>query len=429
MKPKYLTVRDNYAYIRDINLYELAKEYKTPLYVYDELELEENMDLFTKYFISDKFNCHTVYASKAVLIPELCKMLARKGLWMDAVSLGDLFVAKKSGFPMDKIIFHGNNKSFEELVFAIENNVIIVVDHLQELVDLCSICKKNNKNVKTMFRVNPGINAHTHKFIQTATYVSKFGESIYDEKLIDQVMEVYRENSLVELLGFHSHIGSQIQEIEPFILNVEKMLEFSANVIKKYHYKLSCLNLGGGFGIPYIVEDKPLDKKLTLSKMVEHILKLGSKVGFIPKDVFIEPGRSILGNAGFTLYTCGDIKHTYGDKNYQFIDGGMTDNIRPALYSADYACDIVNKMNNEKNLVCDIAGKCCESGDIIIYNALIPQTNPGDVLMVYATGAYNYSMSSNYNNMLKPAVVFINEKPKLVAKREKLDDLMRLFIE
>lgn len=427
MKPKYLNVKNNTAYIRDINLEKIAQTFHTPLYVYDQVELEENMDLFLNNFKSDYFNCHTVYASKAMLIPTLCEILARKGLWMDAVSMGDLYVAKESGFPMEKIIFHGNNKSFEELDFAVKNHCIIVVDHLQELIDLCLIAKKCNLNVNTMFRVNPGINAHTHKYIQTATYVSKFGESIYDDKVIDQIMNVYLNNNHIKLIGFHSHIGSQIQEVEPFMMNVEKMLEFSLNIMKKYHYLLTSVNFGGGFGIPYILEDNPLDKKLTLNSMVSKIYEIGNKIGFVPDDVFIEPGRSILGNAGITLYSCGDFKHTYGDKNYQFIDGGMTDNIRPALYSADYACDVVNKMNDKKEIVCDLAGKCCESGDIIIYNAVLPKVSRGDIIMVYATGAYNYSMSSNYNNMLKPAVVFLKDDAKLVARRENLDDLMRLF--
>lgn len=427
MKPKYLNIKDNTAYIRNVNLLDVAKEFNTPLYVFDQYELEDNMKLFKDNFKSLEFNCHTVYASKAFLVPAMCELLIKHGLWMDAVSLGDLYVAYKSNFPMSHIIFHGNNKTYDELVFAVDHNCVIVVDHLEELVLLDSICEKKQKSISTMFRVNPGIDAHTHKYIQTATYVSKFGESMFDEKTIDKIMTKYCESKFVKLLGFHSHIGSQIQEIEPFLLNVTKMLSFSKQIMNKYNYKLSAVNFGGGFGIPYIQNDLPLDKKLTSSRMIELISTLGKEIGFVPTDVFIEPGRSIVGNACVTLYTCGDFKHTYGDKNYQFIDGGMTDNIRPALYDAEYSCDIVNKMNEEKNVVCDIAGKCCESGDIIIYNALIPQSNPGDILMVYATGAYNYSMASNYNNMLKPAVVFIGDSCKVVARRENLDDLLKLF--
>ena len=307
------------------------------------------------------------------------------------------------------------------------HNCVVVIDHLEELQLLDKICQKNNKTINTMFRVNPGIDAHTHKYIQTATYVSKFGESMFDEVTIDKVMNEFVNSKYVKLLGFHSHIGSQIQELEPFLLNVTKMLSFSKQIMDKYNYPLTSVNFGGGFGIPYINNDMPLDKKLTTEKMIELIESLGKEINFVPKDVFIEPGRSIVGNSCVTLYTCGDFKHTFGDKNYQFIDGGMTDNIRPALYDAEYACDVVNKMTNEKNVVCDIAGKCCESGDIIIYNALLPKTENGDILMVYATGAYNYSMASNYNNMLKPAVVFIENQPKLVARRETLDDLLKLF--
>ena len=427
MKPKYLNIKNNVAHIRDVNLIDVAKEFKTPLYVFDQFELEENMELFAKHFKSDSFNCHTVYASKAFLIPEVCKLLVKHGLWMDAVSLGDLYVAYKSGFPMEHIIFHGNNKSYEELEFALMHNCVVVIDHLEELQLLDKICQKNNKTINTMFRVNPGIDAHTHKYIQTATYVSKFGESMFDEATLDKVMKEFVNSKYVKLLGFHSHIGSQIQELEPFLLNVTKMLSFSKQIMDKYNYPLTSVNFGGGFGIPYINNDMPLDKKLTTEKMIELIESLGKEINFVPKDVFIEPGRSIVGNSCVTLYTCGDFKHTFGDKNYQFIDGGMTDNIRPALYDAEYACDVVNKMTNEKNVVCDIAGKCCESGDIIIYNALLPKTENGDILMVYATGAYNYSMASNYNNMLKPAVVFIENQPKLVARRETLDDLLKLF--
>lgn len=427
MKPKYLNIKNNIAHIRDISLLDVAKEFKTPLYVFDQVELEENMDLFVKQFQSTCINCHTVYASKAFLIPEMCDLLVKHGLWMDAVSLGDLYVAYKSNFPMEHIIFHGNNKSYEELEFSVQHNCVIVIDHFEELQLLNSICEKYNKCINAMFRVNPGIDAHTHKYIQTATFVSKFGESMFDDATIDKIMKEFINCKYVKLLGFHSHIGSQIQELEPFLLNVSKMLSFSKNIMDKYNYPLTAVNFGGGFGIPYTQNDLPLDKQLTLTKMVELIESLGKELNFIPKDIFIEPGRSIVSNSCVTLYTCGDFKHTFGDKNYQFIDGGMTDNIRPALYEAEYTCDIVNKMNDEKQVVCDIAGKCCESGDIIIHNAILPKTEVSDILMVYATGAYNYSMASNYNNMLKPAVVFIDEQPRVVARRETLDDLLKLF--
>lgn len=427
MKPKYLKVIDNIAYIREHNLVKLAETYGTPLYIYDQIELEENIDFFKTHFQSNKFSTHIVYASKAFLVPKMCQILKNKNLWMDAVSLGDLYIAKNSGFNMKHIIFHGNNKTIDELKFALKNNVVIVVDHYQELEIINSLSIEFNLNARTMFRVNPGINAHTHKYIQTATYISKFGESIYDDKMIDKIMNYYLSHKNITLLGFHSHIGSQIQEVEPFIMNIEKMMEFSQKIIDQYHYSLSSINFGGGFGIKYINEDISLDLELVLHKMIDKINEMSEKTNFYPLDVYIEPGRRILGNSGITLYRCCDFKHTYGDKNYQFIDGGMTDNIRPALYNADYCCDIANKMNDEKNVVCDIAGKCCESGDIIIYNALIPKPSYGDIMIIYSTGAYTYSMASNYNNMLKPAVIFIEDEPKLVARRETLEDLLRLF--
>lgn len=424
MKPKYLNIINNNAYIRNISLVNLAKEVGTPLYVFDQVELEENMDLFKDNFSSTEYNSHIVYASKAFLVKEMCNILNKKDLWMDAVSLGDLFVAKNSGFNMEHIIFHGNNKSLDEINYAIENNSIIVVDNIEELKIICSL----NKEVRTMFRVNPGIEAHTHKYIQTSLLSSKFGESIFDEQKIDDIFDLYKNNPKVHLLGFHSHIGSQILSNEPFIKNIEVMMEFSNKVSKKYNYPLTAINFGGGFGINYNQTEAYLDKALLLKEMKDKFISLNKEYNLNIKDVFIEPGRSILGEACVSLYECGMYKETFGKKNYQFINGGMTDNIRPALYQAVYSCDIANKMNDEKVNICDIAGKCCESGDILIKDARLPKTVPGDILMIYATGAYTYSMSSNYNNILKPAVVFLEKNNyKIVSKKQELEDLMHLF--
>lgn len=424
MKPKYLNVINNIAYIRNTNLVDLARNVSTPLYVFDEVELKENMDMFVNNFSFSNYNTHVVYASKAFLVKEMCSLLNEKGLWMDAVSLGDLFVAYNSGFNMEHIMFHGNNKSIEEINFAIEHNSIIVVDNIEELKTICSLGKK----VKTMFRVNPGIEAHTHEYIQTSLLSSKFGESIFDLNKIEEIFTLYKNNPNVLLLGFHSHIGSQILSSTPFIKNIEVTMEFSSNVSKKYNYPLCAINFGGGFGINYNETDNTLDKVTLLHDMMAKFNELNIKYELNIKDIFIEPGRSILGEACISLYECGTYKETYGKKNYQFINGGMTDNIRPALYQAIYSCDIANKMNDTRINKCDIAGKCCESGDILIKDALLPKTEPGDILMIYATGAYTYSMSSNYNNLLKPSVVFLTENGyKIVSQKQELDDLMRLF--
>lgn len=429
MKPKYLKVENNMAILSGVNLDTLARMYQTPLQVFDEHELNDNIHTFQDHFQSSEFSTHIVYASKAFLTKIFASFINKKGLYMDAVSLGDLWVSFRAGYPMEKIVFHGNNKQEEELEFALLHDVLIVVDNIEELRTIRKLADKLNKKARTFFRMNPGIDAHTHKYIQTASFVSKFGESIYDEAMVDKIMQEYLQDENVLLLGFHSHIGSLIQETEPFIKNVEKMMEFTSYVEKKYQYPIHQINFGGGFGISYVENDIPLATAFTLDEMIKKIEEEAKKYHLNMTDCYIEPGRSILGDAAVTLYKVGALKHTYGNTNYLFIDGGMTDNIRPALYGALYACDIVNKMNDEKTVVADIAGKACESGDIIIHNALLPFPQAGDILMVYATGAYNYSMASNYNNALKPCVVMIKEDKNIetLAKRETLDDLLKNF--
>ena len=428
MKPMNLTRINNELHLNNISLNTLAREYGTPLYVYDEFELHHNMKEYTINFNSKKFDTHIVYASKAFLVPELCNIVNEESLYMDAVSLGDLYVAKTSNFKMERIVFHGNNKSNEELEYALKNGVgLIVVDNLDELERLKKLSKKLDIKANTLFRVNPGIDAHTHKYIQTALYVSKFGESIYDIETIDKIIESYKESEHVSLLGFHSHIGSQIKEVKPFLQNIEKMITFTKMIEEKHNMKLEYLNLGGGFGIKYYEKDSDINLKYVLEKMIQKIESVSKKLNYNVKHVYIEPGRSIVGTAGITIYECGMIKHTYGGKNYLFINGGMTDNIRPALYQAKYEVDVVNLDQNALKIVVDVAGKCCESGDIIAQDVLVPYVNSGDFIVVYATGAYTYSMSSNYNNITKPAVIFVGDNVRVVSRREKLEDLNRLF--
>ena len=428
MRPMNLEIKNNELHLNNHSLIELGKKYNTPLYIYDENELHHNMKEYTLNFKSKKFDTSIVYASKAFLVPELCHIVDSEGLYMDAVSIGDLYIANTSNFPMSKIVFHGNNKSDEELIYAVENSVgIIVVDNLDELERLKKIANERSKEVNTLFRVNPGIDVHTHKYIQTALYVSKFGESIYDEITIDSIIKSYKKSNFVKLKGFHSHIGSQIKEVKPFLLNIEKMINFTKNIEEKYEISLPYLNLGGGFGIKYYETDTEIDLKYVLDKMIKKIETVSKKVNYQVKHVFIEPGRSIVGTAGITLYRCGMIKKTYGGKNYLFIDGGMTDNIRPALYQARYEVEPVKLHKDEEKIKVDVAGKCCESGDIIAKDVMIPVVNPGEYVVVYGTGAYNHSMSSNYNSITKPAVIFVSDEIKVVSRREKLEDLNRLF--
>lgn len=427
MKPIGFKVIENEAYLNNYKLSDLAHQFGTPLYVMDEKQLIFAIEEYQKYFKGNNFNSVVVYASKAFMTPYICNLIDKYDFYMDSVSIGDLYVARKSGFNMEHIVFHGNNKSTEELEYALNYGVgIIVVDNYFELVELDKIA--NNKGIKQdiLIRVNPGIDAHTHKYIQTAKLSSKFGESIYDKEIIDKLMNFIKMSDNINLLGFHAHIGSQIHESEAFISEIDKMVEFQMDIASKYNLHLSTLNLGGGFGIKYTKEEKNISIKNMMTIVSNYLDKILMNNSMI-KTVMIEPGRSIVGPAGITLYSCSQIKKTYGGKNYLFIDGGMTDNIRPALYDAIYECDIVNKMNQRKEIVVDVVGKACESGDIIRENVESVLVENGDILVVYATGAYNYSMSSNYNNHLKPAVIVVGDDIKVISRRETLEDLCRFF--
>ncbi len=427
MRPLGFKIINNEAYLHNYKLSDLAKEYKTPLYVMDDLHLRKTLDDFKNYFKGSTFNPYVVYASKAFMTPYICKLMSEYNFYMDSVSLGDLYVAKYSNFNMEHIVFHGNNKSIEELNYAVNENVgIIVVDNLYELTVLDDILKGKNKKQDILIRINPGIDAHTHKYIQTAKLSSKFGESIYDAEIIDKLIKKVKSSENLNLLGFHAHIGSQIHESGAFTTEIDKMVAFQLDISTRYDIQLPTLNLGGGFGIKYTKDEKNIEIKDIMTIVSNHLDRV-LKNQKIVKNIMIEPGRSIVGPAGITLYSCSQIKKTYGGKNYLFVDGGMTDNIRPALYEAVYECDVVNKMNNKKEVLVDVVGKCCESGDIIRQNVEMPLIDNNDVLVVYATGAYNHSMSSNYNNHLKPAVIAVGKKIELVARRETLEDLCKLF--
>ena len=421
MLPKGLNIKNNEMYINKYSFNELRKEYGTPLYIYDKEEMLYNIETFNKYFKGENFVSQVVYASKAFLVPRMCEIISEYDWMIDAVSIGDLHIIKNS-MDIKKAVFHGNNKSYEELVYAITNNVgIIVVDNYEELFTIKELADKYEKTVNTMFRVNPGIEAHTHSYIQTSLLSSKFGESIYDEEVLDKIMKFYVANPNVLLLGFHSHIGSQITEADAFLKNAEVMVEFTLKMTNKYNYELTELNLGGGFGIRYISEEVNLEDMLkSFSSKLDSLVK-GTSI----KKIYIEPGRSVVGRSGMTLYTGSMIKQTFGGKKYLFVDGGMTDNIRPALYQAEY--DVINPVNLDgEKIIVDVVGKCCESGDIVSKGTSIAFTK-GDPILVLSTGAYGYSMSSNYNSALKPTVILVDEKIEVISRRETLDDLMRLY--
>lgn len=428
MKPLGLKIIKNEAFLHNYKIFDLANKYQTPLYIMDEEQINRSIQDYLTFFKSDAFHTSVVYASKAFLTTAFVKYIDSHGLFIDAVSLGDLYVIHKAGFTMEKVVFHGNNKSIAELQYAIETNVgIIVVDNLFELEHLSRLANDYQKKISILIRINPGIDAHTHQYIQTAKFTSKFGESMYDEEMIYKLIKVCQSSKYIKLLGFHAHIGSQIHETEAFKLEVSKMIDFQNRVNDKFQLSLDTLNLGGGFGIQYTYDEKSLSIKEMMTSLITNIEKKLKSSNSKIRNFMIEPGRSIVGEAGITVYTCSQIKSTYGKKNYLFIDGGMTDNIRPALYGAVYECDVATKMNNRKEILVDVVGKCCESGDIIRKDVLVPRIDEGDILIVYATGAYNYSMSSNYNNLLKPAVIMVGKEVKVMSRREQLEDLCKLF--
>lgn len=429
MKTKTMHVLDNELYMGSFKLEDLANHYKTPLYVYDETHIINNIKTFKENFKSNFLDCQIVYASKAFLAPRLARIVDNEGLYIDSVSYGDLYILKKSGFPMSKVLLHGNNKTTLELLEAIDSGVgYIVIDNINELQLLIDLAENKQKKVNTLFRFNPGIETKTHAYIQTSAVGSKFGESIFDEELIGKIVKLYSSSTEVILKGFHAHIGSQISNEESFYCLVNTMLEFVRSFEKKYSLPIEVLNFGGGFGIKYLKTDKKLPLENTLKEMVRLVEEGVKEHNLNINTIMIEPGRSIVGNAGVSIYTVGGVKTTFSGKRFVFVDGGMTDNIRPALYDAKYSHNIANRMTSGEQIKCDIVGKCCESGDIIALDTIVNTPKRGDILVVYSTGAYGYSMSSNYNGILRPAVVFVKQDEiREVIRRETVEDLVATY--
>ena len=407
----------------------LKKEYGTPLYVMDKAYIEDMCNVYSKTLQTEYGNGLISYASKAFSCLEIYRIVNSLGLGADVVSGGELYTAVKAGFDTSKLCFHGNNKTEAELIMALENNVgTIVIDAYSEAEKLNSIAKSFNKVQDVLIRINPGVEAHTHHFIQTAKIDSKFGFSIENGDALEIVKYVLTKENL-KLKGLHCHIGSQIFEKKSFALAVDKMIDFYKIVKDTLNYEFDVLNLGGGFGIWY----SDGDAKINTSQYSEYIKTIAQTLNKSIKDkkvkkpyLILEPGRSIVGEAGITLYTVGNIKEIKGVKNYAAIDGGMFDNPRFALYQAKYTVCAAEKMNEPTNITYTIAGKCCESGDIIAEDCKLPTLNENDLLAVFSTGAYNYSMASNYNRNLIPPVVMVKDGSSYYAvKPQTYEDLIR----
>ncbi|MBQ8763559.1 MAG: diaminopimelate decarboxylase [Clostridia bacterium] len=399
---------------------EIAKEFGTPAYVFDENEIRKNIREFRKSIDENYGGKGLVhYASKAFSCKEIYRICASEKIGIDVVSGGELYTALSVGFPAEKIDFHGNNKTYEELETAVENNIgRIIVDNITELETLNSIAAKHGKTAGIMFRIKPGIDAHTHDFVKTGQIDSKFGFALETGEAMEAV-KIALEMSNIKLCGLHCHIGSQIFDIDPFELAAKVMLELFADVKSQTGIELEELNLGGGFGIKYLESDNPKpfgEYMKAVSKTVHgYCEKLGLKVPFI----HIEPGRSIVGAAGITLYTVGAVKEIPDIRTYVSVDGGMADNPRYALYKSDYEVVCANKATEERTETVTVAGKCCESGDLIQENTKLQSVEAGDILAVLSTGAYNYSMASNYNRIPKPPVIMVKDgEARIIVKRE-----------
>lgn len=398
----------------------LAEQYGTPAYVYDENEIRSNLREFKKS-IDENYggNGLVVYASKAFCCKEMCRICNQEGTGIDVVSGGELYTALSVGFPADRIVFHGNNKTYAELEAAVENDVgRIVVDNIYELNTLNKIAAKHGKVAGIMFRIKPGVDAHTHDFIKTGQIDSKFGFALETGEAMEAVKATVGMSN-IKLRGLHCHIGSQIFDVDPFELAATVMLDLYKAIKDETGIEFEELNLGGGFGIKYLESDSPKpygDYMARVSKVVHvHSEKLGLKTPFI----LIEPGRSVVGAAGLTLYTVGAVKNIPDIRTYVSIDGGMIDNPRYILYQADYELICANKANEKRTETVTVAGKCCESGDLIQENTKLQKVEPGDILAVLSTGAYNYSMASNYNRIPRLPVIMVKDgESRIVVKRE-----------
>lgn len=405
----------------------LAQEYGTPLYVMSGDQIRQNCRMFCHSM--EKFYAGkgmVLYASKAFSCKEIYRIMREEGMGLDVVSGGELYTALSVGFPAEKIYFHGNNKTPDELTYAIRSNVgRIVVDNMTELETLSALSVAEGKTTRILFRIKPGIDAHTHDFIRTGQIDSKFGLALENGEAFKAV-KASQAYPNISLTGLHCHIGSQIFDIEPFCHAAEVMIDFLGKIKAELGLELPELNLGGGFGIKYLSDHDPTPYDQYMEQVSAAVKSSCEKNHITQPFILIEPGRSIVGAAGITLYTVGGVKEIKGIRTYVSVDGGMADNPRYALYNAPYEALIANKATQPKSLIATIAGKCCESGDLIQEHTAIQQTTPGDTLAVLSTGAYNYSMSSNYNRIPRPAVVLAEEgKSRVIVRRETYEDLIR----
>ncbi len=410
-----------------VDTVDLAEQYGTPLYVFDEDDIRANcrsyIDAFKKHFEGE---FQVLYASKAFSCKEMYRIVKDEGLGADVVSAGELYTALNAGFDAKNIYFHGNNKTADELEYALDSGVgRIVVDNITELHLLNRIAKEKGITAEVLFRIKPGIDAHTHSYIRTGQIDSKFGFALENGEADEAVKEA-KKLSNISLVGIHCHIGSQIFETEPFAAAAEVMLRFAKKISVDYGITLSEINFGGGYGIRYLETDRTVSTEESIKLLCDTVKACCKELDMSLPKILVEPGRSIVGSSTLTLYKVGSVKSIKDVRTYVSVDGGMADNPRHALYNADYEVIVANKAAMPRDMKVTVAGKCCESGDIIQENTMLQAPEVGDTVAVLATGAYNYSMASNYNRIRRPAAVMLKDgKSRIIIKRESFEDLVR----
>lgn len=419
------TTNQSVCMIEGVSVRELQATYGTPLYIMSEPELERRLGLVRNAFLDKYPNTYALYASKAMSIAAVYDKVMAAGLSIDVVSRGEMFVALHAGVPADRIHVHGSNKTVQDITFALENGIThFTIDNMREIGLLSGLAVEHDVDVDVLLRIVPQVVGGAHEAIQTGGVDTKFGFPTHDDTYLEAIKATLQAERL-HLQGIHCHVGSQIQEPTLFINTVKTMVNFIETIRQETGYTADVLNIGGGFGVAYLESDDPLDFADTMTQVMDTLIAEVERFGLPLPKIGIEPGRWLVANAGATLYEVGTVKEVSGVRTYVSVDGGMTDNIRPALYDAEYDVIAATRMDEPKTIEAKIVGACCESGDIISNRSLIPPVEAGDLLLVKATGAYNFSMASNYNQMLRPAVVFVKDGThRLVVRRQTLEDLV-----
>lgn len=426
--PSSATTNDqNHLVIGGCDCVDLAEEFGTPLFVYDENMVREKCREFRQAFLARSEATEVIYAGKAFMCLAMCRTVQEEGLSLEVFTGGELSVARKAGFPPERIYLTGNNKSREELELALDMGIKrIVVDSFTELDILDRLAGERKLKAQILLRITPGVEAHTHSFIQTGGFDTKFGFGLAEgvaAKAVDEALSMPN----VELFGIHAHIGSQIFALHSYAKAIEVIMDFLGDVRDRTGLTMREFDAGGGLGIKYEATDEPSTVDEFAEVIVDGVAREAGRLDLPVPKVMVEPGRSIVGNACVTLYRVGTVKEIPGVRTFVSVDGGMSDNLRPMLYGAAYEALLANRMNEDADATVTVAGKHCESGDVLVKEAHLPKPETGDVLCTPATGAYGYSMANNYNKQTRPAVVLVQGgAAKVIIRRETYDDLVRL---